>query len=50
MSIKVRCRLSRFLAVRLFDEKFSPYGRKLKTAAAVTGVQTYETKLQRHNI
>jgi len=50
MSIKVRYRLSRFRAVRLFDEKIGRYGRKLKTASAVTGVQTYETKLQRHNI
>ncbi len=25
-------------------------GRKLETAVAVTGIQTYETKLQRHNI
>jgi hypothetical protein len=50
MSIKVPCRFSRFLVIRLFDEKFSLYGRKLKTAAAVTGIQTYETKLQMHNI
>jgi hypothetical protein len=50
MSIKVRCRLSGFLAVRLFVEKISRYEMKLKTVSAVTGVQTYETKLQRHNI
>jgi len=50
MSIIVRFRLSRFLAVRLFDEKISRYERKLKTVSAKTGMQTYETKLQRHNI
>jgi hypothetical protein len=49
MSIKVRCRLSKFPGLdfrvgEIVDMK------KMKTATAVKGVQPYEKKLQRHNI